>query len=412
MGAFQVELRTKDYKDSIFGDIALNSDGVSEYESKLTELFVSYFLEISDYIEGLSDEKKMNFIAQQKKEFKKIWDKQTEYEKLFAYDKPPLSVEKWMEQRMEQRNIDKETAILKREKSVCIHNIHETKMACIRQSLMQLMALYRKHSNDLLTELNRFDFWVNIGYNDVPLDAKDIFGEQCTYLVWIEQLFEDYFKKLKNRIKVKNQPKEVEELINTEIATFNLTKKELSEKAEPFFDKTTKIKEAITSNEIDIDDNVDSLVLQIVLCECLYERQLRYIDQAIEKLVDMRAYYLPNSTINEEQPQSQPHQSKTKKTKEKPFVDYLLHPNKDALMETLHILFSDAKGKKVAFLIASLEKLFYLAGYRSKKNLYRSIRTEFGDFGSDQSVDDFLNTNKSKIQDNDLTNYLEILKNV
>ena len=59
-----------------------------------------------------------------------------------------------------------------------------------------------------------------------------------------------------------------------------------------------------------------------------------------------------------------------------------------------------------------METLNYLVGYNSKNELYETIRKEFGNFGSNQSVNDFLNSNNGKINDKDISTYLEIFKNI
>ena len=134
--------------------------------------------------------------------------------------------------------------------------------------------------------------------------------------------------------------------------------------------------------------------------------QKSFIENAISELTDIYNTYMP-----------QPQESATvtfnpTQKEEKPFADYLHHENKDALMKKLHELLDNAKGKNVAFVIKSLEELKYLAGYNSRNELYASMKNEFGNFGSNQSVNDFLNPNNSKIHHSDIAPYLEILKNI
>lgn len=94
------------------------------------------------------------------------------------------------------------------------------------------------------------------------------------------------------------------------------------------------------------------------------------------------------------------------------FREYLYHDNKDKLIGKLHELLDSASGKNVAIVIQALIKLGYLANFKSKSALYKAMRTEFGDIGTNQNLNDFLNPNNKKIQDKDLLPLITILRNV
>jgi hypothetical protein len=389
MDELQAELSKHEFKDNIlFDNTTLDADAVADFYIMLDSLFEKCFKRISSNIETLSGNEILKFISLKKREFKEIWDMQTEYGRLYGFNMPLVSVA----DRMQQFGFDEAIAIQHREKSEYSNKIYETKMVFILKSLIELMKLYRKYTFDLLTELKRFDFEENIEYNDIPLIVEGILSEPSVYSEWIDRLFDKFFETLLHKINTEGDLK----LIDINIQTFKQIKKELSEKGEYLANAS------------------DSL--EIFCCKKLYEQQHQYIDKVLTKLKELQSIYLPNSTVSEVQIQSQsqpqPQQSKTKRAEEKSFADYLHHPNKDALMKKLHELFRNAKGKKVALLIKSLEELHYLAGYNSKNELYASIKAEFGDFGSIQSVNDFLNPNNGKIQEKDLATYLKILEKI
>jgi len=94
------------------------------------------------------------------------------------------------------------------------------------------------------------------------------------------------------------------------------------------------------------------------------------------------------------------------------FSNYLYHPNKDALMNKLHEILDNSKGKNVAITIMALARLSYIVGYKSNKILYNSMRKEFGDIGKDSGLNFFQNENNKKLYENDINQVIEILKRV
>jgi hypothetical protein len=94
------------------------------------------------------------------------------------------------------------------------------------------------------------------------------------------------------------------------------------------------------------------------------------------------------------------------------FVDYLHHENKEALMKKLHELLDNRKGKAVAIGIKALISLSFIAGYKSKNELYKAMEKEFGYIGSNAALNDFLNENSQKLSENDISPTIEILKSI
>jgi len=94
------------------------------------------------------------------------------------------------------------------------------------------------------------------------------------------------------------------------------------------------------------------------------------------------------------------------------FIDYIHHHNKPALMNKLHELLDEAKGKNVAITIAALIKLSFLVGYPSKAVLYNSMRNKFGEIGANSGLNSFLNSGNNKLTEMDIKPTLEILKKI
>jgi hypothetical protein len=94
------------------------------------------------------------------------------------------------------------------------------------------------------------------------------------------------------------------------------------------------------------------------------------------------------------------------------FMDYLHHDNKPALMEKLHALLDGKKGKVVALTIKALQKLGYVAGYKSNSALFDTMREEFGEIGTPSGINTFLYDPNKKLSDSDISTYVEILKAV
>lgn len=92
----------------------------------------------------------------------------------------------------------------------------------------------------------------------------------------------------------------------------------------------------------------------------------------------------------------------------KNFIDYIQHPNKNAMLSRLHELLDNKKGKIVAITIIAMEKLGFIGGYESRSTLYKTMRIEFGDIGTDAGLNDFF-TNRHKIAQTDFEQYTTIL---
>ena len=94
-------------------------------------------------------------------------------------------------------------------------------------------------------------------------------------------------------------------------------------------------------------------------------------------------------------PDSQINDSKDKGCTEKPqkqFSGYLISERKKELIEELKKILCGKKGKTVAILLCAL-KIRGLIAFTDgeKKSLYNSMRVVFGDIGSDESINKYLN---------------------
>jgi len=95
------------------------------------------------------------------------------------------------------------------------------------------------------------------------------------------------------------------------------------------------------------------------------------------------------------------------------FADYLHHDNKPALMWELHTLIHrGTKAKNIAIVISALQSLSLLAGYDTKKELYEAMRKEFEFTCTDKGINDFLNSNLSKITPKDIEPIKDIIRAV
>ena len=274
MTDFLYELNRYGYKDDTFNGVELNAAAVSEYRNDLERLYMDYFSKIEDHINTLSIHKSAEdikkCISAKKEDFKRINENQTDRERRSALNEV-LSVEGFQM----QLNIDKETAIQKRNKSICVRQIHAIQMEIIKKSLLRIMALHRKYCDDLLFELRRFDV-EDFGYNDIPFE--DIFNESDAYMRYFSRLFNGYFSELYNKIEVENDFS----LINTKIKLFNHIKTELSEKKQFLFDLEKK------------NQTVEDRMTYICVNKA-YNKQHDHINNALNKLEIMSANY--NSSI-------------------------------------------------------------------------------------------------------------------
>ncbi len=79
-----------------------------------------------------------------------------------------------------------------------------------------------------------------------------------------------------------------------------------------------------------------------------------------------------------------------RKVEEKDFIFYLHHENKDALMKKLHELLDGKKGKMVAITLKALERLVFISVIDNRSIIYKAMRKEFGDIGSDQGINSII----------------------
>jgi len=87
--------------------------------------------------------------------------------------------------------------------------------------------------------------------------------------------------------------------------------------------------------------------------------------------------------------------------KEKDFIDYLHHENKEALLKKLHELLDNEKGRVVAITIKALEKLGFISVLGKRADLYKCMEKEFGYIGASQGLNDFY----VKLNDEDHRNH-------
>lgn len=91
-----------------------------------------------------------------------------------------------------------------------------------------------------------------------------------------------------------------------------------------------------------------------------------------------------------------PNETKKTPTKTQPFIDYLKHNDKPALMIALKELIANNIGREIALIIRALYNMnFIKIPNQGRAGLYRSMRAEFGDIGADQSINDFMISDKT-----------------
>ena len=96
----------------------------------------------------------------------------------------------------------------------------------------------------------------------------------------------------------------------------------------------------------------------------------------------------------------------------KEFVDYLHHPNKNALMVKLHELLDNERGKTVAIVIQSLKNLRFISGYKSNAVLFNSMRKVFGDIGTNSGINNFLSYDGTKLDKSDIATTTIIIESI
>jgi hypothetical protein len=124
-------------------------------------------------------------------------------------------------------------------------------------------------------------------------------------------------------------------------------------------------------------------------------------------------YYFEYVKLQTPQPEAA-EQSKVNsgKPQSKPFINYLHHSDKEALIQKLHELLDKEKCKTVAITIKSLIDLSYLAGYDSKNKLYDTVRNEFNFSGTNSGLNKFLNSNATSLTEKDINPTKDILQTI
>lgn len=118
----------------------------------------------------------------------------------------------------------------------------------------------------------------------------------------------------------------------------------------------------------------------------LAEKEQRdIVKKAKKKLEELYALYCPQTGENEKKIE------KAFSKHEKDFRSYLHHDNKDALIEKLHELIDGKKGKVVAITIKALEQLGFISVTDTRSAIYKAMRKEFGEIGTDQSINPIIN---------------------
>lgn len=138
----------------------------------------------------------------------------------------------------------------------------------------------------------------------------------------------------------------------------------------------------------------------------LAEKEQRdMVKKAKQKLEELHHLYCPPNKEKDSKVEKVP---TTKQ--EKDFRSYLHHENKDALIEKLHELLDGHRGKVVAITIKALEQLGFMLVADSRRTLYKAMREEFGEIGSDQSINPIMY--KFKEYSNEIEQQMKILKEV
>lgn len=89
----------------------------------------------------------------------------------------------------------------------------------------------------------------------------------------------------------------------------------------------------------------------------------------------------------------------------KKFIDWIItSKNKSKIISLLHEILNDKKGKDVAHVILALMESGMIINPKPRTDLYKSMRVEFGDIGTDQSINDLLNTANEYKRDKTLIN--------
>lgn len=136
------------------------------------------------------------------------------------------------------------------------------------------------------------------------------------------------------------------------------------------------------------------------------KEQRDMIKSTKDRMNELYGIYCPkeNNVKEEKEP-------KTNNTQiEKDFRSYLHHNNKDALIQKLHELLDDKKGKVVAITIKALEQLGFISVTDTRSALYKALRVEFGEIGSDQSINPIMNN--SQQYSLEIEQQMKILKGV
>lgn len=96
------------------------------------------------------------------------------------------------------------------------------------------------------------------------------------------------------------------------------------------------------------------------------------------------------------------------------FTDLLISENKGVLLNLLHSLLGTTNNNKdFAIVVLALEELGLLGKYGTKKNLYETLQSEFGNFGTYANFNHYLNpNNRKKILDSEIESFTTPIKNL
>lgn len=132
----------------------------------------------------------------------------------------------------------------------------------------------------------------------------------------------------------------------------------------------------------------------------LAEKEQRdIVKKAKQKLEELHNLYCPSKKEGENSKVA-----KTNPKQEKDFKSYLHHNNRDVLMDKLHELLDNEKGRVVAITIKALERLGYISVLGQRSILYKCMENEFGYIGAHQGLNEFYN----KLNDENPKNYTSL----
>lgn len=149
-----------------------------------------------------------------------------------------------------------------------------------------------------------------------------------------------------------------------------------------FNDKT--VTDALFENLLSFEKEFEGLEQNILMPTLMEKSQRNWIRQSIERLKELYNSYVPESTKSKDLPMP----------KDKDFIDYLHHNNKEALMGKLHELLDGQKGKVVALTIQALLDINALTAFDNNRSIiYDAMKVEFGEIGTESGLNVYFNPN-------------------